>query len=151
MPENLRDLDPGQWSLLFGICEEDGMRLAWAPRADIVDGLLAQTSRKDRHQYLVDHRLEVAEDVEAGLTGVNHPEPLGHVEFAREAVTCVRDGQDAAAQALAGNVIDTDMRQRGHTRMTQPAAGSREAGSGSPTHAKPVHEALAFPRRGAHA
>jgi hypothetical protein len=114
LPDNLRDVDADGWTWLLQICAEDGTCLAWAPRAEIVAGLLERDSAADRQQYLIEHRLEVVEDVEASLEEVDHPELLDLRTLTLQAAACMRDGHDAPAQALLGNVLDTVMRAHGH-------------------------------------
>ncbi|MFI8085804.1 hypothetical protein ACIF6L_34070 [Kitasatospora sp. NPDC086009] len=113
LPDNLTGLDAKQWTWLLRVAAKDGICLAWAPRAEIVDALLALPSTEARRQYLADHRLEMVEDVEASLEEVDHPELLDLRTLTLQAAACIRDGHDAPAQALLGNVLDTLMATHG--------------------------------------
>ncbi|MFF0171225.1 hypothetical protein [Streptomyces prasinus] len=114
LPDNLRDVDAGVWMWLLRISAKDGTCLAWAPRAEIVAELLALRRSEDRQRCLMEHRLEVVEDVEASLKEVDHPDLLDLRELTLQAAACIRDGHDAPAQALLANVLDTVMRAHGH-------------------------------------
>ncbi|MFD7677085.1 hypothetical protein [Streptomyces sp. NPDC060187] len=113
IPENLRHLPPTYWDWLFRVAVKDGVCLTWAPRASIVQKLLKHRTSKERHQYLLDHRAEVAEDVMAGLDEVIHPDLDAYADFTRQAVSCIQAGHDAAAQALLGNILDSALRAHG--------------------------------------
>ncbi|MEV0535858.1 hypothetical protein [Kitasatospora sp. NPDC050463] len=113
LPDNLTGLDAKQWTWLLRVAAKDGICLAWAPRAEIVDALLALPSTAARRQYLADHRLELVEDVEASLEEVDHPDLLDLRTLTLQAAACIRDGHDAPAQALLGNVLDTLMAAHG--------------------------------------
>lgn len=114
LPDNLRDVDAGMWMWLLRISAKDGTCLAWAPRAEIVAELLTLRRSVDRQRCLMEHRLEVVEDVEASLKEVDHPDLLDLRELTLQAADCIRDGHDAPAQALLANVLDTVMRAHGH-------------------------------------
>ncbi|MGW4815180.1 hypothetical protein ACWEPB_26545 [Kitasatospora cineracea] len=115
LPDNLADLDEEQLESLRRLAQEDGACLAWAPRTQIVAALLALPTAAARQQYLIDHRLEVVEDVEANLEKVDHPDLLDLRDLTLKAAACLRDGHDAPAQALLGNVLDTLMRAHGNS------------------------------------
>ncbi|MFJ8827675.1 hypothetical protein ACIREE_38790 [Streptomyces sp. NPDC102467] len=117
LPDNLRGVDAGLWMWLLRISAKDGTCLAWAPRAEIVAELLALRHSKDRQRCLEEYRPEVVKDVEASLKEVDHPDLLDLQELTLQAAACIRDGYDAAAQALLANVLDTVMRAHGHAWM----------------------------------
>ena len=131
LPDNLRDVDADQWTWLLRISAKDGTCLAWAPRARIVADLLALRRSAVRRRYLIEHRLEVVEDVEASLEEVDHPDLLAYREFTLQAAACVRDGHDAAAQALLANVLDTVMRNHGHAWLRGYFPQATFTGTGS--------------------
>ncbi|MGW4809484.1 hypothetical protein [Kitasatospora sp. NPDC004272] len=113
LPDNLADLGEEQWAWLLRGAAKDGACFAWAPRAEIVTALLALPTATARQQYLVDHRQEVVQDVEASLQEVDHPDLEDLRELTLQAAACLRDGHDAPAQALLGNVLDTLMTAHG--------------------------------------
>ncbi|OKI95053.1 hypothetical protein [Kitasatospora sp. CB01950] len=134
LPDNLADLGEEQWAWLLRVAAKDGACFAWAPRAEIVTALLALPSAAARQQYLVDHRQEVVQDVEASLEEVDHPDLEDLRELTLQAAACLRDGHDAPAQALLGNVLDTLMSAHGKAwlRSYFPAGTlSLDPGTGS--------------------
>ncbi|MFE9360307.1 hypothetical protein ACFYPB_40420 [Streptomyces olivaceoviridis] len=112
------------WPWLLRISAKDGMCLAWAPRAELIDMLITLRTSRARLQVLLDHRKEVLEDVTASLSEVDHPELLVYRELVEEAVDCLADGRDFAAQALLGNVLDSCMREYGHDWLTDRFANA---------------------------
>ncbi|MFJ3975896.1 hypothetical protein [Streptomyces sp. NPDC090021] len=146
LPENLEALRIEDWAKLFAICEEDGVCLIWAPRTEHIEGLLALPGRTERQQYLVEHHLDIVDDVLGSLAAVDHPELLDLVELARDAANSVRDGHYRPAQALLGNILDTTMGRHGHTwlRATFPLARftSRRRNPGSNTVLAEARDAL---------
>ncbi|MEU8852214.1 hypothetical protein AB0C70_39700 [Streptomyces sp. NPDC048564] len=131
LPDNLRHVRVQLWPWLLRISAKDGMCLAWAPRAELVDMLVALRTSQARHQVLLDHRKEVLEDVTASLSEVDHPELLVYRELVEEAVDCLVDGRDSAAQALLGNVLDSCMREYGHDWLTDRFANAQFSGMSS--------------------
>ncbi|MEV5049342.1 hypothetical protein AB0N20_33330 [Streptomyces griseoincarnatus] len=131
LPDNLRHVRVQLWPWLLRISAKDGMCLAWAPRAELVDMLLVLRTSQARHQVLLDHRKEVLEDVTVSLSEVDHPELLVYRELAEEAVECLTDGRDSAAQALLGNVLDSCMREYGHDWLTDRFANAHFSGTSS--------------------
>ncbi|RPK77995.1 hypothetical protein [Streptomyces sp. ADI98-10] len=113
IPENLRHLPPTHWDWLFRVTVKDGVCLTWAPRTSIVQELLKHRTSKERHQCLLDHRAQVVEDVMVGLDEVIHPDLNAYTRFAKQAASCIRAGQEAAAQALLGNILDSALRVHG--------------------------------------
>ena len=131
LPDNLREVDADLWLWLLRISAKDGTCLAWAPRAGIVADLLTLRRSADRRRYLIEHRLEVVEDVEASLEEVDHPDLAAHRGFTLQAAACIRDGHDAAAQALLANVLDTVMRDHGHAWLRSYFPQATFTGAGS--------------------
>ncbi|MGW8985064.1 hypothetical protein ACWGQ9_20660 [Streptomyces parvus] len=113
IPENLRCLPPTHWDWLFRVTVKDGVCLAWAPRTSIVQELLQYRTSKERHQCLLNYRAQVVEDVMIGLDEVIHPDLIAYTDFAKQAASCIQSGQEAAAQALLGNILDSALRGHG--------------------------------------
>ncbi|WP_432189834.1 hypothetical protein [Streptomyces sp. Tue6028] len=145
LPENLRHLRPALWEWLFRISVKDGACLIWAPRRDIVDDLLTRKTTQERHQLLLDRRDDVVTDVLHSLSEVEHPELKTYVSFAREAAVCIQQGQDAAAQALLGNILDSALRAHGRAWFEAQFGGLNTA---EDTHHKMVRGVLARHRGG---
>ncbi|WP_406500049.1 hypothetical protein OG936_36540 [Streptomyces sp. NBC_00846] len=125
LPDNLSHVRTQIWPWLLRISAKDGMCLAWAPRAEIIDVLMTRQTSQARRQVLLDYRKEVLEDVTASLGEVDHPELLAYRALVEEVVGCLADGRDAAAQALLGNVLDSCMREHGHDWLTDRFASAQ--------------------------
>lgn len=113
LPENLRHLKPVMWPLLFRVSVKDGVCLTWAPRSSVVDDLLHLKTSQERHQLLLDRRKEVVADVLDSLEEVVRPELRTYADLTAQAAACIEMGQEAAAQALLGNILDTVLRAHG--------------------------------------
>ncbi|PWJ02149.1 hypothetical protein DKG34_40250 [Streptomyces sp. NWU49] len=113
LPANLRHLRPDMWPLVFRVSVKEGLCFAWAPRPSIVDELLHLKTSKERRQLLLDRRREVVVDVVDSLQEVTHPDLATYADFAAQAAGCVDREQDAAAQALLGNILDSALRVYG--------------------------------------
>ncbi|MGV9758610.1 hypothetical protein ACWDUC_22655 [Streptomyces tricolor] len=131
LPDNLRHVRVQLWPWLLRISAKDGICMAWAPRPELVDMLITLRTSQARHQVLLDHRKEVLEDVTESLSEVDHPDLLVYRELVEEAVDCLADGRDSAAQALLGNVLDSCMREHGHDWLTDRFANAQFMGTSS--------------------
>ncbi|MCZ1003274.1 hypothetical protein O1M63_43535 [Streptomyces mirabilis] len=127
LPDNLRHVRVQLWSWLLRMAAKDGICLAWAPRPELVDMMITLRTSRARHQVLLDHRKEVLEDVTASLSEVDHPDLLVYRELVEDAVDCLVDGKDSAAQALLGNVLDSCMREHGHDWLADRFANAQYA------------------------
>jgi len=117
LPDNLRSFKVKELKILLAVSAEDGISAAWAPRRDIVRGLLGLETRKERYAYLADHRDEALDDIEESLHRIDHPELTDWASLLGRAVVTARDGHEEAAQALAGNVLDSAMKGHGDAWM----------------------------------
>jgi hypothetical protein len=100
LPENIGDAD---LDAVAAICLDEGLPLAWIPRAAIVEGLLAAGSREERQGILLARRADILDDCEAALDGIAH-------EWAvqcRQAIAADRLDLSEPAQSHAGNIIDS--------------------------------------------
>ncbi|MFJ3513132.1 hypothetical protein, partial [Streptomyces luteogriseus] len=131
LPDNLRHVRMQLWPWLLRISAKDGMCLAWAPRAELIDALTTLRSTAERRQVLLSHREELIEDVNASLREVDHPDLLTYRHLVEEAVACLADSRDAAAQALLANVLDSCMREYGHKWLTDRFTNAQFTGTGS--------------------
>lgn len=130
LPSNLSGLSTDELLGILDLCEQDGLSLAWAPRASIVGGLLSLNAREERGAFLSGHRDEVLDDIEASLQNVTHPRLAGVSVILHAAVRAARVGSDEGAQALAGNVLETAMKGHGNAwiRRSFPQAEYRGTG-----------------------
>ncbi len=94
----------------ISIIVDEGIPLVWVPRAAIVAALVAAADAEARDEILLASRDEIADDCRAVLGEITAPELKPLAELAAEAVTALRDGHRSSAQALAGNIFDTLLR-----------------------------------------
>ncbi|MGE7436983.1 hypothetical protein [Kitasatospora sp. NPDC001175] len=143
LPDNLDEIGAARWAECFEIGENDGLCLAYAPRADVLQELLDQATREERAALLMEHRDVVLEDVEQSLAVVDHHHLTDLKELTVQAVTALRDGHDFAAQALLGNVIETAMKNGGGQGWLETSfpAVQFKAGTGHGTRIMNVHAA----------
>ena len=103
-PDNWHELQSGELDVVE-LVEESGIAVMWAPRAAIIDALMAADNGA-RYEILVDSCAEVLDDLEAVLAQARGAEVQGHAdacEFAAEAIAAARDDHWTAAQALAAS------------------------------------------------
>ncbi|MFD0449318.1 hypothetical protein ACFQ10_54330 [Streptomyces indonesiensis] len=113
LPPNLRGIRAERWRLLIDVCQADGISVVWAPRGDIVAGLLDQNSPEERQAHLAERQEEVLDDVEESLHAIDHPLAEDWTELLLHGVEAHRAGHWEAAQALAANVLDSAMKSEG--------------------------------------
>jgi hypothetical protein len=102
LPPNLRsilDLDKvAQLSL------EEGLPLAWVPRAEIVQELTSAATPDDRLRILSERFEEILDDCEAALLPISHD----WANQSRSALSALhQSGLEGPAQSHAGNIIDS--------------------------------------------
>jgi hypothetical protein len=105
--ENVPDLDIGA---AMGIILDEGVPLVWVPRPAIVAELVSAADADARDGILLSSRDEIAVDCLTVLGEVAAPELKPLAELAAEAVSALRGGHGSSAQALAGNIFDTLLR-----------------------------------------
>jgi hypothetical protein len=114
---------PNWWSVAqldgdaaIAIMQEEGIPLAWVPRAEIVADLIAAPDAAARDTILVARTSEIVEDCRQRLAEVLEDD-LQHLDgLAGDALRALEQANPTAAQALAANVFDTllrDVRHRG--------------------------------------
>jgi hypothetical protein len=96
--------------------QDEGIPLAWVPRAEIVVDLTAAPDAGTRDTILVARMPEIVEDCRQRLAEVLEAD-LQHLNgLAGDALRALEQANPTAAQALAANVFDTllrDVRHRG--------------------------------------
>ncbi|MFR9675744.1 hypothetical protein [Streptomyces sp. TR02-1] len=124
LPDNLSGLEADDIESVLKISHSDGLSLAWAPHPDTVLAVLAATTPEQRSTTLTDHRDTVLQDVSASLDQITASDLAELRDLLDAAVAAADAGHDEAAQALAGNVLDTTMTDHGSAlvRSTFPAA-----------------------------
>jgi hypothetical protein len=104
-PWNLHDVDLDDMEAVAALAMEDGIPVAWVPRAALVGKLLATAPGDDRFSLMGEHADEILDDCIAILD-----EREVRTRFAgrcREAIAAHRAGHLAAAQSHAANIIDS--------------------------------------------
>jgi hypothetical protein len=102
LPSNLRsahDLDT-----VARLSLDEGLPLAWVPRAEIVQELTSAATPEDRLRILSEHFDEILDDCESVLTDISHD----WANQCRSALSALRQpGLEGPAQSHAGNIIDS--------------------------------------------
>ena len=91
------------------ILSDEGIPLAWVPRAGIVADLVHAPDAAARHLILAAHVPEIIVDCRTVLDAVDEPDLKDLVELSQDAVTAL-EATPRSAQALAANIIDTFLR-----------------------------------------
>jgi hypothetical protein len=100
LPPNIGDAD---LAAVAAICLDEGLPLAWVPRAEIVKALLSAGSRDERQEILLARRADILDDCEAALGEIAH-------EWAvecRNAIAADRADLPQPAQSHAAGIIDS--------------------------------------------
>ncbi len=102
LPENLREGD--ELEEVARLALEEGLPLAWVPRAAIVHSLVKAKTKEERQRILSEHFEEALDDCEALLTHIAHD----WADQCRSAISALRQpGLEAPAQSHAGNILDS--------------------------------------------
>lgn len=111
MEESFRRRLPDNWHAMesdplnvIDVITDTGLCLVWAPRAEVVDAIVAEPETSSRVSLLALQREAVLADLEATLNAAGEVDLPGHADaslFAREALTEGYEGHFPAAQALA--------------------------------------------------
>jgi hypothetical protein len=102
LPDNLRDAD--DLNVIADICLEEGIPLAWVPRATIVRELVQAKTVEERRRLLEQHFEEILDDCETVLVGLNHE----WANQCRVALIAVRRPEtEPAGQSHAAGIIDS--------------------------------------------
>lgn len=104
-PENLRTCE--RLDEVARIAVEEGLPLAWVPRAEIVSALLDAGSAEQRVELLIVRADDVLDDCRRLLAGQKGEWALQ----CGEAIECFAAGFDAPAQSHASNIIDSIVRR----------------------------------------
>ena len=124
IPDNLRGLSVHELRRVAEISAAERWALAWAPRAEIVQAVLAADSAETRQEVLVQRMPEVLDDCEGVLRTVKVPALAELSDFALQAVGACQAGHEGAAQALATNVLDTAIDKHLGTVLQLTASGA---------------------------
>ncbi|HET9897547.1 MAG TPA: hypothetical protein VFQ44_21655 [Streptosporangiaceae bacterium] len=109
-PRNWEDIPDLDIDTVISIVLDEGIPMVWVPRPAIVAALAAAADASARDGILVAARDEVAGDCLAVIGEITAAELKPLAGLAAEAVSALRDDHSSGAQALAGNVFDTLLR-----------------------------------------
>jgi hypothetical protein len=108
---------PNWWSVAqldgdaaIAIMQEEGIPLAWVPRAEIVADLIAAPDAASRDTILVARTREIVEDCRQHLAEVLNADLQDLNGLTGNALRALEQANPPAAQALAANVFDTLLR-----------------------------------------
>jgi hypothetical protein len=96
------------------IMQNEGIPLAWVPRAEIVADLTAAPDAATRDTILVARTPEIVEDCRRRLAEVLDADLQYLDGLIEDALRALEQSNPTAAQALAANVFDTLLRDMGH-------------------------------------
>ncbi|MFJ3097954.1 hypothetical protein [Streptomyces hydrogenans] len=128
LPDNLMELEEGQWYQLLDISNEDRLSVAWAPNRQVVTLLLEASDAAGRQGVLRDRKEEILRDLTNSLAQIDHPEIEELASFAARAAACEADGHTEAAVSLAVNVLDSALEK--HQSEIHRQLNVRPKGSG---------------------
>ena len=119
--EDVPDLDVGK---AMGIVLEEGVPLIWVPRPAIVARLVGAADADARDGILLSSGDDIAVDCLTVIGEITDAQLKPLAGLAAEAVASLRSGHSSSAQALAGNLFDTllrDATRRGVIFAAPPA------------------------------
>ncbi len=117
-PDDRPDLE-----VVAQIVENDGIPLAYVPRAEVVVELVDAADRDARLEVLLERTPTILDDCDNTLDVALRSEVEGQRGLLQRAVAALRGGHSEAAQALAVNVCDTLI--TAHIAGKHPTARSR--------------------------
>jgi hypothetical protein len=93
------------------LLEEEGIPLAWVPRQEIVEALLAATSADERTAILLQHADEILEDCDELVADMDAESLAGVLPIAREVIEGYQAGKRKIAAVAAVTVTNTVVEQ----------------------------------------
>ena len=110
LPPNWKDVPDLDIETVIGIVLDEGIPLVWVPRPAIVTELISAADADTRDGILSSSRDDIALDCLAVIDEITDAKLKPLAGLAAEAVTALQAGHSSSAQALAGNVFDTLLR-----------------------------------------
>ncbi|BBX63194.1 hypothetical protein MSAS_23680 [Mycobacterium saskatchewanense] len=90
---------------------DEGLALAWVPPADILDALLAASSKQARRRILGRRWKRVVAACRESIESASEADVAQYRGFALNVIKMLEDGHPEGAQALAANLLDTMLRE----------------------------------------
>jgi hypothetical protein len=111
LPLNLHEIDEARGyegiEEAAQLAEVDGIPIAWIPRGEIVQALIAEPDSTARFASLGHYRGEIIVDCEHALASIDNE--WGNL--CRDAIIALKSAAPAAAQALGANIMDSVVRR----------------------------------------
>lgn len=107
MPPNWRPLDAEDMMRVGRLMQTEGLGLAWAPSAPVLQRLVAAPNLEARKALLMEAEGQVLADLDRALAGVERESLRGVLDAAKEATEAHRSGYFQASQALSGAGLST--------------------------------------------
>jgi hypothetical protein len=111
LPPNWEEVKIPSVELLETILLDEGIPLAWVPSQELLIAILDAPDGAARRRIIGSRWRRMVSDCEASLAEVSSEDLQRHCVFASDIVRALRDGHQAAAQALAANLLDSIIRQ----------------------------------------
>jgi hypothetical protein len=111
LPPNWKEVDHPDYDAIETILVDEGVPLAWVPRAEILQVLFDAPDAQARRKIIGRRWRQVVTDCESVLNEVSHPALRCHRPFATDVVNALRGGHVSSAQALAANLLDSILRR----------------------------------------
>jgi hypothetical protein len=109
LPPNWRGVR--QLNQLETLLLDEGLALAWVPPTDILNALLAASSKQERRRILGRRWKRVVAACRESIESASDGDFAQYRGFAVNVVTMLEDGHPEGAQALAANLLDTMLRE----------------------------------------
>ncbi|MBW0275323.1 hypothetical protein ATM97_29035 [Nocardia sp. MH4] len=106
-PSNWPEDDALDFELAREIVEDDGIPIAYIPRAEIVADLAEADDRVGRVEILVARTADIVDDCREALDRRVHPKVAAQKVLLERAIETLEQGHLESAQALAVNICDT--------------------------------------------
>jgi hypothetical protein len=110
LPPNWQGVHLPSDHLIETILLDEGIPLAWVPSAELLTALLGAPDGAARRRIIGRRWRRLVSDCEAALAEMTSNDLHGHCVFASDIVRALREGHEAAAQALAANLLDSIIR-----------------------------------------
>lgn len=107
LPRNLRDLDGVLLGDIQTVVLGDGIPLYAVPRGDIAEAIIRADGVSGRRDIIGRRWKAIATDCAEAVEACSSAEVAQFIPFARAAVDALKAGHGAAAQALAGSLVET--------------------------------------------
>lgn len=90
---------------------DEGLALAWVPPTDILNALLAASSKQERRRILGRRWKRVVAACRESIESASEADFAQYRGFALNVIRMLEDGHPEGAQALAANLLDTMLRE----------------------------------------